>query len=315
VHDAGIDEPLVWYDGAALTDRRHLHADERGSIIATSNSSAVATIYKYGPYGEPDTWTGPRFKYTGQAALPEAGLYHYKARVYDPVLGRFLQTDPVGYTDDFNLYAYVGNEPTGSTDPTGTRALIALRAYELGNAPIVGRYGHAYLLITDLDTGITYVSRAGPSAEYPGRSSAAAVNRSYKNVTVFADLTTFAESSELREMQQHGISDEVVDTFIDPREIAEVLQDFGEYNQNVNDAEIPYRPRSTNSNSYATSSFEEVTGQEVKGEQWLPGSEDTLPVKKPDTNQELNRQNRRVVPCNGGSAYVRCSNGVAAWWE
>jgi RHS repeat-associated protein len=121
VHGAGIDEPLVWYDGAALTDRRHLHADERGSIIATSNSAAVATIYKYGPYGEPDTWTGPRFKYTGQAALPEASLYHYKARVYDPVLGRFLQTDPVGYADDFNLYAYVYNDPIGGFDPSGAR--------------------------------------------------------------------------------------------------------------------------------------------------------------------------------------------------
>ncbi|MEJ0058454.1 MAG: hypothetical protein WDM79_02175 [Terricaulis sp.] len=42
-----------------------------------------------GPYGEPanDNWTGSRFRYTGQIALPEARLNHYKARVYDPVLG------------------------------------------------------------------------------------------------------------------------------------------------------------------------------------------------------------------------------------
>ncbi len=33
--------------------------------------------------------------------------------------GRFLQTDPVGYTADLNLYTYVGNDPIGSTDPTG----------------------------------------------------------------------------------------------------------------------------------------------------------------------------------------------------
>ena len=68
---------------------------------------------------EPQGWAGSRFRYTGQIALPELQLYHYKARVYDPIAGRFLQTDPIGYKDGPDWYLYVGDDPTDKTDPTG----------------------------------------------------------------------------------------------------------------------------------------------------------------------------------------------------
>ncbi len=62
-----------------------------------------------GPGGDP-----------GTAALV---VYDAKARVYEPVVGRFGQRDPAGFVDAYNLYEYAFSRPTTVTDPTGEFSL------------------------------------------------------------------------------------------------------------------------------------------------------------------------------------------------
>jgi RHS repeat-associated protein len=119
----GTDEVIVEYKLSNSTKAWKI-LDERGSVVNATDPSGVGTAPNtYDEYGIPGS-NAMRYQYTGQIWLGEVGLYYYKARMYSPTLGRFLQTDPIGYGDGSNWYNYVGGDPVNRRDPSGKFGLL-----------------------------------------------------------------------------------------------------------------------------------------------------------------------------------------------
>jgi len=128
VHGARVDEPVCMIDVADSNAVYYYHFDGLGSVVALSDSNGDSCqSYEYTVYGqvaaEDPNHPNP-YMFTGRQFDIETGLYYYRARYYNPHIGRFMQTDPVGYADGINWYLYCRNNPLLFIDPSGTTITI-----------------------------------------------------------------------------------------------------------------------------------------------------------------------------------------------
>ena len=186
---ARIDEILALeqadvldYDSDANTTeltRSYYHLNALGSVMEITDANQAGVVsYRYTPYGDMTITRGgvaqaadplgQYWGYTGRFSDEETELWYYRARYYDPVGGRFLSRDPIGYVASPSLYEYVRGRPNANGDPTGLKpgdAAAIRKALRQTEARLDALYSQqnqlkAIMALVAILTGATAVNQA-----------------------------------------------------------------------------------------------------------------------------------------------------------
>lgn len=111
-------------------------SEERGTRFTSDDGGTFTQELKYSPYGvatssgaQPGYLTYTQNQWNGGDSLADLGLVQVGARMYDPVIGRFLSRDPLIVPRSaaaMNPYAFAGNDPVNASDPTGLDPAITM---------------------------------------------------------------------------------------------------------------------------------------------------------------------------------------------
>ena len=207
LHGPSVDEPLSMTRAGV---HYYYHQDGLNSVIMLTDASGQpAQQYTYDSFGNPFVYGNDGreltmeivpienpYLFTGREYDTESGLYHYRARSFNPATGRFLSEEPLGI-DGPNLYWYARNNPVNYIDPNGTfPALILVPAAYYFGVGVGATYNYFF---TDVGFGQTF-SEATPFSSY--------LDFLVPGLGFFADINTFRYFNNLfNNQRQKDIDD------------------------------------------------------------------------------------------------------------
>ena len=134
LHGAGIDQILAVENLEPTGANEQFYwtlVDHQGTVRdVVDGFGKLENHIIYDAYGNPISQSNPTIEipylFTGREFDIETGQYFYRARYYDPSIGRFISEDPISFeAGDSNLSRYVFNNPINFTDPTGNIIFLA----------------------------------------------------------------------------------------------------------------------------------------------------------------------------------------------
>ena len=173
--NARIDRIVYLHNDHLNTPRRA--TDARGVLVWQWNSDAFGSS---APQEDPDGDGRPvtiHLRFPGQYFDAESGLHYNWNRYYDPQVGRYTQSDPIGLAGGINTYAYVGGNPISFVDPWGlcqcrSFAQRTLDRFEETSAAIDSMINNALPWPINSATGVAVAAGGGAAARSWGGRTA-----------------------------------------------------------------------------------------------------------------------------------------------